>query len=380
MVGISRRKFLMGTAAVVGANFLNRIPGTALTPEVGLMKHAVGEIARPDWIIRASSNENPYGPSRVALQAIAQAMKDANKYGGITDQIIAELARIEDLPPEAITLGTGSGEILNVSALIASIEGGSIVAPYPTFEALPRYARNMGSEIIRVPVDEKMHIDLEAMYAAIRPDTRMVYLCNPNNPVPSIIEKNAMQSFVKEVSKDRLVFVDEAYYEFVDNPDFTSMMPFVRDGNPNVIVARTASKIHGMAALRIGFAYAHPDLITSMNMKKTGSLNILGQHAALASIRDQTFQDFSRMKNKESLALVEGACDELGINYVKSNANFSFLETGMEIEKFSAQMMERGIMVGRAFPPFTTWARVSMQTPEEMQYFVQVFREAMSAS
>ena len=379
MTGISRRKFLFGTAALTGASFLNRIPGTSLTPEISLMKNAFGEISRPDWIVRASSNENPYGPSRVALQAISAAMKDANKYGGITDQIIAELAGIEDLPVEAITVGTGSGEILNVSALIASLEPGSIVAPYPTFEALPRYAGNMGSEIIRVPVDENMHIDLEAMYASIRSDTRMVYLCNPNNPIPSIIEKNAMRDFVAEVSKDRLVFVDEAYFEFVNNPDFASMMSFVREGNPNVIVARTASKIHGMAALRIGFAYAHPDMIAQMNMKKTGSLNILGQHAALASIRDMSYQDFSRARNRESLAIVESTCDEMGVNYIKSNANFSFIETGMEIEKFAALMLEQGIMVGRAFPPFTTWARVSMQTPAEMEYFAQTFKKIMSS-
>jgi histidinol-phosphate aminotransferase len=372
---LSRRNFLMGGAAVAGAGLMNQIPGA---PRLSLVRKAAASMGRPDHIIRASSNENPYGPSRVALQAIHGAMKDANKYGGITDQIIAELAKIEELPVQSITLGTGSGEILNVSALIASIEPGSIVAPYPTFEALPRYAGNMGSEIIRVPVDDKMHIDLDAMYAAIRADTRMVYLCNPNNPIPSIIEKNAMRDFVEEVSKERLVFVDEAYYEFVDNPDFASMMPFVRDGNPNVIVARTASKIHGMAALRIGFAYAHPDLIADMNTKKTGSLNIVGQHAALASIRDMEFQDFSRARNKESLALVEGMCDELGVNYVKSNANFSFIETGMEVEAFRSLMLSEGIMVGRAFPPFSNWARVSMQTPQEMAYFVETYKRVMA--
>lgn len=372
---LSRRNFLLGGAAVAGASLIDQIPGA---PSIRFMNGALANVARPGHIIRASANENPYGPSRVALQAINMAMKDANKYGGITDQIITELAGIEDLPVESVTVGTGSGEILNVAALIASIEPGSIVAPYPTFEALPRYAGNFGSEIIRVPVDDEMKIDLQAMYDAIRPDTRMVYLCNPNNPVPSIIEKNAMRDFVAEVSRDRLVFVDEAYYEFVDNPDFASMMPFVRDGNRNVIVARTASKIHGMAALRIGFGYAHPDLIASMNMKKTGSLNIVGQHAALASIRDVSFQDFSRQKNKESLAMVEGMCDEMGVNYVQSNANFSFIETGMEIEKFQAMMLNEGIMVGRPFPPFTNWARVSMQTPEEMAYFVQTYRKLMS--
>lgn len=367
---LNRRSFLLGGAALAGAGVLESLPGAP-----SLMRRALADVSRPDYIIRASSNENPYGPSRVALKAINLAMQDANKYGGITDRLIGLLAKIENVPEDHVTIGTGSGEILNVGAMIASLEPGSIVAPYPTFEALPRYAGNMGSEIIRVPVDERMHIDLGAMYAAIRADTKMVYLCNPNNPIPSIIEKNAVRDFVDEVSRERLVFVDEAYYEFVDNPDFASMMDYVRDGRRNIIVARTASKIHGIAGLRVGFGYAHPDLIGSIDAKKTGSLNIVGQHAAYASYQDQSFQDYSIARNRESLALVEGMCDELGIRHVKSNANFSFIETGVPIERFSAMMLDKGIMVGRAFEPFTSWARISMQRPEEMRYFVQTWRE-----
>jgi len=172
-----------------------------------------------------------------------------------------------------------------------------------------------------------------------------------------------------------MVFVDEAYFEFVDNPNYESMMSLVREGHRNIIVARTASKIHAMAALRIGFGYAHPDIINDMNKKKTGSLNIVGQHAAYASYQDMSFQDYARARNKESLALVEGMCDEIGINYVKSNANFGFIETGIDIADFSDAMLNEGIMVGRAFPPFTTWARVSMQKPEEMAYFVQTYKK-----
>ena len=372
---VSRRNFLLGSAAVAGAGLVQGIPGTPFSPPVNIMRSAFGDIAKPDYIIRCSSNENPYGPSRVALQAISAAMKDANKYGGITPQLISLLSSLEDVPTDHITTGTGSGEILNVSAMIASLDPGSIVAPYPIFEALPRYAGNMGSEIIRVPVLEDMHIDLEGMYNAIRPDTRMVYLCNPNNPIPSVIEKNALRDFVLEVSRDRLVFVDEAYFEFVDNPEFATMMDLVRDGHNNIIVARTASKIHAMAALRIGFGYAHPDIIASMDMKKTGSLNIVGQHAAYASYQDMTFQDYSRKMNRESLDMVEGMCDEMGIRYVKSNANFSFINTGMPIEEVSAAMLNEGIMIGRAFPPFTDWARVSMQKPEEIAYFVQAYKK-----
>lgn len=377
-VNVNRRKFLLGGATLLGAAGLQGIPGTPFSPPISFAKQVFAEASRPSYTIRASSNENPYGPSRVALQAINNAMADANKYGGITDQLISLVAGIENVPTDHVTVGTGSGEILNVSALIASLEGGSIVAPFPTFEALPRYAANMSTEIIRVPVDESKHIDLKAMYDAIRPDTKMVYLCNPNNPIPSIIEKNAMRDFVLEVSKDRLVFIDEAYYEFVDNPDFESMMSLVREGHNNIIVARTASKIHAMAALRVGFAFAHSDLIKDMNNKKTGSLNIVGQHAAYASYQDMSFQDYSRARNKESLAMVEGMCDELGVNYVKSNANFSFIETGIEIADFQKAMLDEGIMVGRPFLPFTKWARVSMQKPEEMAYFVQTYKKLFS--
>src|SRR5690606_36306921 len=194
------------------------------------------------------------------------------------------------------------------AGIIASLEPVSIVAAYPTYSALIRAAEQMGAEIVNVPVNENMHIDLNAMYAAIRPDTRMVYLCNPNNPIPSIIEKKALEDFIRTVARDRLVFVDEAYYEYVDNPEFSSMMHLVSEGVNNVIIARTASKIHGFAGLRVGFGFAHPDVIRRLNQLKTGSVSILAQHAALASYQDMEFQNMSRVKNKEGLALIEGMC------------------------------------------------------------------------
>lgn len=278
------------------------------------------------------------------------------------------------MPEECITVSNGSGEILKVSGLIASLEPGSVVCADPTFEDLPRYAGRYGTEIIRVPVNEEtMFTDLDAMYAAIRTDTRLVYLCNPNNPIPSIIEKNALRDFILEVTRDRLVFVDEAYYEYVDNPDFASMMDLVKAGTPNLIVARTASKIHGIAGLRIGFGFSTPDIIKSMNEKMTGTLNILGQHAAYASYQDMVFQDFARQKNREALDIVEGMLDSRGIRYVKSNANFTFFETGLPIEEVRARMLEEGVLIGRPFPPYTNWARVSMQKPEEMQYFADTY-------
>lgn len=367
---INRRNLLWGGASVAGAALAERLTGSS----VRFMNSAVAEISAPSAPIRMSSNENPYGPSKLAIEAMQGAFSQSNLYGGIGNQIVALQAQIENVTPESITISAGSGELLQAAGILASLDKGSIVAPYPTFGQLLRAAEDMGSEIINVPVDESMHIDLNAMYAAIRPDTKMVYLCNPNNPIPSIIEKKALEDFVRTVAKDRLVFIDEAYYEYVDNPEFSSMMPLITEGVNNVIVARTASKIHGFAGLRVGFGFAHPELIERINRVKTGSISILAQHAALVAYGDKEFQDFARARNKEGLAIVEGMFDELGLRYVKSNANFVFFETGIDNETFRASMRAANIMVGRLFQPYPTWARVSIAKPEEMAYFVQTYK------
>jgi histidinol-phosphate aminotransferase len=367
---INRRNLLWGGAGLAGTALAERLTGSS----VRFMNSAVAQIAAPTAPIRMSSNENPYGPSRLAIEAMQAAFSQSNLYGGIGNQIVALQAQIENVTPESITISAGSGELLQAAGVLASLDKGSIVAPYPTFGQLLRAAEDMGSEIINVPVDESMHIDLNAMYAAIRPDTKMVYLCNPNNPIPSIIEKKALEDFVRTVAKDRLVFIDEAYYEYVDNPEFSSMMPLITEGVNNVIVARTASKIHGFAGLRVGFGFAHPEMIERINMVKTGSISILAQHAALVAYGDKEFQDHARARNKEGLAIVEGMFDELGLRYVKSNANFVFFETGIDNETFRASMRQANIMVGRLFQPYPTWARVSIAKPEEMQYFVQTYK------
>lgn len=368
---MSRRRLLMGASLFGGAAALQSMTGGS----VRLLNSAMAEIGAPAVPIRMSSNENPWGPSKLAIAAMEQAFDQSNLYGGIAGKIFELQSRIEGVPASHITMSAGSGEILQAAGVLAALEPGSVVAPYPTFSQSVRAAESLGAEVINVPVGEDMHIDLKAMYAAIRPDTRMVYLCNPNNPIPSIIEKKALEDFVRTVAKDRLVFIDEAYYEYVDNPDFSSMMHLVAEGLNNVLIARTASKIHGFAGLRVGFGFAHPDVLAKLNRVMTGSVNILAEHAAYASYQDSEFQDFSRMKNKEGLAILEGMYDELGLKYVKSNANFSFVETGIDVREFQQAMREHNILVGRPFEPFTRWARISIAKPEEMSYLVQTYKK-----
>ena len=370
MGAISRRQVLAGGGALLGASML---------PGGHVIRSAFGEeLAKPDYMVRMGTNENPWGPSRVALRAIVDSIKLSSLYGGNRRGLVSLISEINNIPVDHISIGTGSGEILKTAGLLISMEAGSIVCADPTYHDLVRYAERAGSEIIRVPVDaESMAIDLDAMYNAIRGDTKCVYLVNPNNPIPSIIEKNALRDFVAEVSKDRMVFIDEAYFEFVDSPDYASMMDLVRDGQNNVIVARTASKIHALAGLRVGFGFAHPELTARINAAKTGAINALGVAAAYASYQDQEFQDFTIRKNRESLAIVEGMLDELGHRYVKSHANFTFIHTGRDVNELREAFREANIMVGRPFPPMTDWLRVSMAKPHEMEYFAQVYRQIM---
>ena len=197
-----------------------------------------------------------------------------------------------------------------------------------------------------MPVKENLHCDLDAIASAIRSDTVMVYLVNPNNPTPTLIYYDELRDFVLEVSKDRMVFVDEAYFEYVENPKYGSMIDLVAEGRKNIIVARTASKIHGLAGLRVGFGFAHPEHIEQLNALKTGAGNHLGVEAAYASYKDTDFQDFTRRKNRESMAIVEEMFDELGVRYVKSETNFTFFETGIPVQELNAALLERASCPG----------------------------------
>ena len=376
MGSVTRRQVLLGGTALAGTGIISAIPSTPFTPSMKLMRSALAaDIALPDHIVRAHFNENPYGPSRVAIQSIVESIDLTNLYADDPTDIVNLLSQLNNVAPENIMVGSGSSEVLNVAGLLAGMAGGSVVCADPTYQALVRYAGNAGARIIRVPVKEDLGMDLVAMKSAIKKDTKLVYLVNPNNPVPSVIEKNALREFILEVAEKRIVYVDEAYHEFVSDPDYASTMDLIGQGQKNVIVSRTSSKIHGLAGLRIGFGFAHPDLARQMILKRTGRLNIIGLKAAHASYQDQDFQDFTIRKTRESLAIVEGMCDELGIRYIKSAANFSFIETGVKNELFQERMKKHGILTGRTFPPFTRWARISMAKPEEMRYFVQIYKQ-----
>ncbi|NIV18880.1 MAG: aminotransferase class I/II-fold pyridoxal phosphate-dependent enzyme [Woeseiaceae bacterium] len=377
MTNLTRRQVLLGGTAIAAASMITGIPKTPLTPRMKFMRDSIAaDIPRPDYMVRLGANENPYGPSRVALKAIHENMHLVNRYADDPGPLMDTLAELNGVSADNIVVGTGSSEILATVGMLTGMRGGSVVCADPTYQSLLLYAENAGVEIIRVPVDEGLKADLDGMRRALRDDTSLVYLVNPNNPIPNIIEGRSMREFVLEMAEDHIVFVDEAYHEYVEDPSYESMIPLIAEGHKNIIVSRTASKIHGLAGMRVGFGFAHPDIIQEMRWRKTGRNAVLGLEAAHASYLDDEFPKFSLRKNRESRAIVEKMCDELGLRYVKSNTNFTFIRTGIDNDTVQATMEEYGILTGRNFPPLNNeWSRISMSKPEEMEYFVQVYKQ-----
>ena len=366
---ISRQQFLRQSSTLFG--------GAMLGSFVGLEGIAN---ALPKPLIRMMYNENPYGPSRIAQRAMQKAFKESNLYTMRLAQVeFAELiAALNATTPDHVSIGIGSREILNKAALMNGIDNGELISPQLTFEAINRYAQNtMKSKVVRVPMDSNIGIDLDAMASAINSKTNMIYVCNPNNPTGLALDSNQLEAFCREVSKKVLVFVDEAYHEYAVGKDYKTMAHLVSPEH-KIIISRTASKVHGLAGLRVGYAIANNAIVKRLNSYINGSLNVVGVRGAIASYSDKNFQAFSIKKNNEALQIVTDHLDSKGIKYLPSHTNFVFLKTGMDIKEFQKRMEKHGVKVGRPFPPYTDWCRLSMAKPEEMKYFNQGLDEVLS--
>ena len=361
---ITRRDWLNKSAAVLGSSFVGAIAG--FNPLLGNTK--VSTVVNTP--IRMMFNENPYGPSQVARKAMRKAFSESNlysmRYAKAEFKIL--MAKLNGVTPDHIAVGFGSGEILKKAALMNGIDKGELISPALTFETINRFAKTMKSNVKRIPMDNKIGIDLDRTAESVGSRTKLIYLCNPNNPTGSIMRTDQLESFCKTMSKKSIVFVDEAYHEYVTDPNYRSMINLVRKGH-NVIVSRTASKVHGLAGLRVGFAITTPEIAKRLESYLTDSLNVIGLRAAIASYQDERFQAHSIEQNNRAKKIVTNHLDNKGIEYLDSQTNFIFIKTGMNIAKFQPAMEKNGVIVGRPFPPYNKWCRLSMAKPEEMENF-----------
>ena len=278
---------------------------------------------------------------------------------------------------ENLALSSGSNEAL-CAAMAAWGKKGKILVPTLTYEPHLRYARNVGAEIVRVPLNDDMSINLDAMAAAVNDEISLVYICNPNNPTGMALDGDELRKFCRSVSKKAVILVDEAYNELTDKPNYTSMMDLVRDGE-NVMVMRTFSKLYGLAGLRIGYVMAPADLAEIVRDHVMAWPNIVGLAAAIASYQDDQFIEFSRARILEGRQIVTDVLERHGAPVLPSQTNFIYADIGRDASEFAKRMLERNVRIRGIYPPYKTYSRISMGRIEDLHVFARIFHEVFSA-
>jgi len=330
----------------------------------------IEEVARelglnPGEIIKLASNENPLGPSPRAMAAMRAVIDHLHLYpDGNAFHLKRRLAEKLDLQPANLILGNGSNEIIEFVGHAFMGPGVDVVVSEYCFAIYPIVAQLFGARVITVPARDHGH-DLPAMRKAITAATRVVFVANPNNPTGTLAPRGEVVRFINEVPPHVLIVMDEAYFEFLDQP--VDFLPLLRAGeNPNLLLMRTFSKIFGLAGLRIGYGIGHPELIAALEkVRQPFNLNAVAQAGALAALDDEEHLERTRLNNTAGLEFFTLELRKLGLEFVPSHANFILVKVGDGAGAFQA-LQQRGIitrpMAGYGMPE---WLRVSIGTPQE---------------
>lgn len=330
------------------------------------------ETLPPSIKIRLNANENPYGPSVKARKAIVDILSEGCRYPfQVIDELKTILAAKEGVTTDHIAIGAGSGELLCATGAAFGIEGGSLLSPFPVFPMLMTFGEVFNSRWDKVNLNDRLEIDYTALSSSVKDDTRLVFICNPNNPTGTLVDHSIVRAFCEEVSRKVPVFSDEAYLEFLEPSQQVSMVDLVRKGE-NIIVSRTFSKVYGLAGLRVGYIVAKPELVRKIARYQTGlSVNQTAIAAAKASLNDLDFMAMTRKKNAESRKILTDYLDKKGYFYGKSFTNFVFFDPKSEAENIMTKLADRGIGIRVWDYNGKQWNRISVGTSEEMKFLVK---------
>jgi histidinol-phosphate aminotransferase len=336
----------------------------------------------PPGVAKLNANENPYGPSPAAIKAMAEASQAGAYYVRESSQKLRDMiAEHHGLTREHVMLSSGSSGVLTFMAMAASKQG-SILAPDLFWDTTAKMGvRNSDNGIVRLPKRADLAIDLAAMEKALTNDISLVHVTNPNNPTGSTLESAALKDFCIKASAKTLVLVDEAYNELTDNPDQSTMIPLVKEGR-DVAVARTFSKIFGLAGMRVGYLIAKPELLEMIGQFGLGDygLNQPGVAGAIASYQDEAFLAYSKAKIVEGREMVAAAIKENGLYALPSQTNFMFVDLGkLNAEKFRVAMAERNVLIRGIYRDYTNWSRVSMGKLEDVEMYAKAMPYALDA-
>ncbi|WBL23949.1 pyridoxal phosphate-dependent aminotransferase [Zunongwangia sp. HRR-M8] len=324
-------------------------------------------------------NENPHGPSKMAAEAFQKAVTEGNHYSwGALGALVKQIAEYEGVEPANVMMGPGSSDLLEKTAIVKFQHGGNVVSADPSYMSLVSVAKAAGGNWKAVKLTEDYQHDLKAMEKAIDKDTKLVYITNPNNPTATMTDTDDLKDFCKRVSKKVPVFIDEAYIELSPGGLNSSMAPLVAEGY-DVFVARTFSKIHGMAGLRVGYMLGNKESLEEMNEITRGGMGLTGPsiEAASASMKDDAYLTDCKAKIEEARNYTTSYLQGRGMDYMPSSTNFVIFPINMDGDKFLEKIYEKKVVV-RAFKFWDQdWCRVSMGTMKEMKYFTEAIDEIL---
>ena len=328
-----------------------------------------------EQVIKLASNENPFGNSPKVWEALSQIKNSFHLYPEDSAPLLRQkLAEHLEVDERRLIFGNGSDEVIQMIArayLEPSLESVMAIPTFPRYETSTRIE---GAIPIEVPLKDGTH-DLEAMLAAVTEKTRLVWVCNPNNPTGTMVDHDALVSFLDQLPDHVITVIDEAYEEYVtDNsyPDSLSLL----DYNPNIVILRTFSKIYGLASFRAGYGIAHPNVIQELSrVREPFNLNRLAQEAASAALDDQTFVTYCRNQNRLGIKQLTEVLDSMDIFYFPSQANFLLIDTGYDSDEAFQFLLRRGIIVRSGSSlGFPNYLRVTIGNSEENAQFIAAFQ------
>jgi histidinol-phosphate aminotransferase len=376
-MGMDRRQWLKSGAMAAGG-LLTGFRGSACR-KTSEATHVLESLPAADGIVRLKSNESPYGLSPQARRAATDALARAHIYPhDHYARLKTQIAAREGFAAEHIILGAGSTEIMVMLLHLYGQRSEALTAD-PTYFDFVSYAEKADCLLRQVPLDSNYAHDLSAMEKAINPRTGLIYICNPTNPTGTIVPQEQLMSFCQIAAQSAPVVVDEAYHEYVEDPDYGTMLPLVKQG-ANVVVTRTFSKIFGMAGMRVGYGVAAPDTVKRLRriQRNFATLAYPSLEAAVASHADLTFQTEVRRKNREAKQYTCRELERLGLYYIPSHTNFILFQIKQDARETVRSFAAQGVLL-RGFPiREKQWIRVSLGTQTEMERFVAVLESIIA--
>jgi len=381
-IDLARRNFIGNLAAVLGYAGLGPLPISAQTRarQDSTAAKAAPDPKKTDYdkLIKLANNENPYGPPESVMKAMNDAWKYGNRYGAPDGGLVDAIAAYHHVKPENVLIGDGSSEILKVVDDAFLPDHKLVIGVDPTYETVYRYATNSKAKSIAVPLTKTHDADMKEIIRVTKRNARdvgVVYICNPNNPTGRIVPKDDIKLLLDSIPGDIPVFIDEAYHHFVDDPNYEPSGKYVIEGR-KVIIARTFSKIAGLAGMRLGYAIAPKELIDQLKpFMMTYNTNAIVKFGGAASLKDSSNEARVKQLNKQIRDRITNELTSMGYEVIPSQANFFMVNVKKDVTAVGEEFLKKGIIIGRKFPPMNEWLRVSIGTDDEMKSFMKTFKE-----